>query len=762
MTRLAERTAVRIAIFAVLALVVVWPMLGHPGAFNEFRDAEVLSLHEQAAVATVRGYGQIPLWDPWYCGGIYGLGEAQSRFASPQFLLSLLFGVERAQPIVVWLLTVLGMEGTYRWLHLRVTDATAALRIAPLFALCGQFAVAWFRGWINFYGFELVPFVLYGITVAARGRTHGIAVAAIAFAVILGFGGTFAAPLIAIAAAVESVRVLLETPPARRLRAIGMLFAVASFMLTLAAVRLLPLAEVLAAQPRIMAGTPGHAPSMILYFLVKSINAHAGDLEEPGAFYVGAGFLALLALGGSERKSLRTLFIVVLFLWLSAGYARRPALFALLRQLPVFSALRYPERFLWLGILFACEPAAHALAKVPRLGEGKRWRNGAHIVLSFAVLFSLGTQIKSYWEVDANRDLGVLAPAAAPGEFRQSRGNRWLAGHYQGLGLGSLSCWETHPVTMSPNLRGDLAAEEYVADPAVGSARRVSWSPNKLVVQATMTGPGRLLVNQNWHPGWRASVGSVVAADGQLAVDLPAGTHDVTLRFRPRTALAGAGVTLVSLCALILLGVGRVPFRRGAYLRTAALVLAPWAAFGAFIGTWDEPRFPPPPHKNANDTPAIAAPPEDSTPIGAQFDIPIVLDAAKVDAPRDGYRNVDIDLYFRRTGAIPHPTGMFVHLARTPGQEPIPAPELGKDAKRDFWNGDHQVVGGSFYIADAPQDTEIHDALGVHLKNAARGHYDVWVSFGHVSGKKGRAGVIEKGSAEVNDNQVNVGSFVVK
>src|SRR3954467_1235524 len=101
MTRFAERTAVRIAIFAVLALVVVWPMLGHPGAFNEFRDAEVLSLHEQAAVATVRSYGQIPLWDPWYCGGIYGLGEAQSRFASPPFLFSLLFGAERAQPLVI-------------------------------------------------------------------------------------------------------------------------------------------------------------------------------------------------------------------------------------------------------------------------------------------------------------------------------------------------------------------------------------------------------------------------------------------------------------------------------------------------------------------------------------------------------------------------------------------------------------------------------------------------------------------------------------
>src|SRR4051812_17265322 len=120
MGRLAERTAVRMAIFAVLALVVVWPMLGQAASLNEFRDAQVLALHEQAAVAAIRDYHQIPLWDPWYCGGLYGLGAPQSRFAAPPFLLSVLFGVDRAQPIVVWLFVILGMEGTFRWLRLRV------------------------------------------------------------------------------------------------------------------------------------------------------------------------------------------------------------------------------------------------------------------------------------------------------------------------------------------------------------------------------------------------------------------------------------------------------------------------------------------------------------------------------------------------------------------------------------------------------------------------------------------------------------------
>ncbi len=764
MGRLAERTAVRIAIFAVIATALVWTLLPTAASLNEFRDAQVLTLHERAAIDSVSRFGQVPLWDPYYCGGLYGLGAPQSRFAAPPFLLSLLFGAERAELLVVFLFSILGMEGAYRWLRLRVSDATAALRVAPIFALSGHFAVAYFRGWVNFFGFELLPWILLGITLAARGRTRGIAISAVAFAVMMGFGGTFAAPLIAVASAVEAIRALTEQPPHRRFRAFVMVGATASFMIATAAFRILPIAETLAAQPRIMAGTPGHAPKMLLYFLVKTLEVKGSDIEDPGSFFVGAAFLALVALGGSDRKSIRPLVIVVLFLWLAAGYARKPALFALLRQLPVFSALRYPERFLWIAILYACEPASNALARLPRLGDGKRWRAGANIVLTLAVLGTVGSQILTFADVGRARELGTVSVDRVK-EFRQARGNRWLVAHYDGLGVGSLSCWEAHPVIMSPKLRGDLAAEEYIDDPMTGTARRVSWSPNKLVIHASMERPGRLLVNQNWHPGWRSSVGTVVSVDGLLAVDLPPGDHEVTLSFRPMSAITGVTTSLVALVSMVLLGVGmrrgRVPFRAKTIPRTFALVIAPWAVFGAFIATWSEPRYPPAPQRNANGTPALYAQVSpDATPIKAQFDIPIVVDAVHFEGP-DPLKIISIDLYFRRTGALPRTTGMFVHVVRREGEEPIPTPEKGKEKDKplDFFNADHQVVGGSFYLSDAPENIIVHDAFGVFVGKAARGQYDVWLGFGHVSGRRGRADIVEKGNAEVNDRRIKIGSF---
>lgn len=768
LSRIADRTAVRVAVFALIATVLVWGMLPYAGFTNEFRDAQVMTLYERTAVDTVRRFGELPLWNPWYCGGLDGLGAPQSRFASPTFLLSLLFGAERAEPILIFLFAIVGMEGTFRWIRLRVNDASAALRVAPLFALSGHFAVAYFRGWTSFFGFELVPLILFGITAAARGVRGGIAVAAIAFGVMLGFGGTFAAPLVAVAATVEAVRAIAETPPSRRLVAILTLAAVASFMAAVAAVRLLPIAETLIASPRLMAGTPGHAPKSLLFFLVKTLEARGGDVQDPGMFFVGVGFLALVALGGSDRRSAAPLLIVIMFLWLAAGYARKPPLFALLRELPIFSALRYPERFLWLAILYACEPAARALARVPLLGEGRRWRVGTTVLLTGACLASLTQQLLIFADVGKARDLSVVATLGDrdANSFHQARGNRWLAAHWEGVGAGSLSCWETHPVIMSPKLRGDLAREEYFADPSLGTVERVSWSPNVIVLKVAAKTATRLFINQNWHPGWRASRGVVTSDEGLLAVDVPAGSYELRLSFAPRSALAGAAVSAVALLALLILGT-RAPasFRRGKIMKTSLLVAAPWVVLGAFAATDREPRFPPPPQRNANGTPALVsevAP--DAIKLSAQFDIPIVVDAIRFESPNVN-QNIKLDLWLRRTGPIPRTTGMFVRVIRRDPDTGEPMDEALRDRdkdKRDTFGADHQVVGGSFYLSDAPENILIHDAFGLQVGKGARGQYDVWLGFGHVSGRRGFAKLASHPDLAVHDDLVRVASFFLR
>lgn len=760
-SRLARHVTLRLAFFCVLAAVLVWPILSQAAWLNEFRDVHYLLLYERSAIDTIRRYGELPLWNPYYCGGFDAVAAPQTRFVSPTLLLGLLFGAERAEILTVFFFAIVGMEGMYRWLRLRVTEPLAALVVAPVFALSGQYAVAYHRGWIQFMGFELVPWILLGVTLAARRRPSGIAIASIAFATMLGFAGFFAAPLVALAAIFEAVRALAEEPRSARPRSMAMLLATASFMATVAMLRLWPVAETLMSAPRIMAGTPGHETKALLAALVGVLSVKDGNTDVMGSFYVGAGFLALVALGTHHRSAFSGIVIAMLCGWLATGYATRISSFGMLRELPIFAAIRYPERFLWLAILFASGPVAGALARVPYIGESRSWRVATVLVLAAGVAWTIGGEIAAFHRVALARTMGVVTEDRVA-DFHQSRGNRWLSVHLESQNIGSLSCYETHRLAESTLLRGDLPAEEYLAPDAAGagSVKRLAWSPRKISLAVDVSRPARVLVNQNWAPGWHASVGRVVSHQGLLAIDMPAGAHEVALTFLPWSTLGGATVTAVSLLALVWIGLrsrrrGEV-FSRRQRVGTTLLVVLPWLVCGAAYASSPDDRWPPAPMTNPNGSPAIARDGDGhvATPIGAAFSLPLRVEEGRVTGP-DAHQNLLVEVYFRRLALIPKATAMFVHVERR--KEEAEAP---KD-REEFYNVDHQVVGGSFYLSDAPQGALVRDAFGVHIDKAASGTWDVWVAFGHVSGRKGRSLVTAPGAATVSDHRVRIGTFVV-
>ncbi|MEO7111714.1 MAG: hypothetical protein ABI183_14835, partial [Polyangiaceae bacterium] len=103
------RPIARQAYFVVLAIATVWPLLASAASLNSYRDAHPLIQYEEAARTSVVSFHQFPLWDPYYCGGIDGLGTPQSRFVSPTFLLTLIFGTLRAESLVAFFMFWLGL-----------------------------------------------------------------------------------------------------------------------------------------------------------------------------------------------------------------------------------------------------------------------------------------------------------------------------------------------------------------------------------------------------------------------------------------------------------------------------------------------------------------------------------------------------------------------------------------------------------------------------------------------------------------------------
>jgi len=746
--RLCDRRDARLALFALLALATCWPILEQAANFNEFRDAQVLFSYERDAVASVREYGELPLWDPSYCGGLYALGTPQSRFASPFFLLSLLFGAQRAAPLITFLLLMLGMEGMFRVARPHSPGAIGPLLVAPLLALQGMFAVSYFNGWVNFFGFELLPWVVVGVAAAGRGERRGVVITALSFATIVGFGGTYAGPLAALLACAEGLAALASA------RALRVRLVTSLKYLSLAALlsagaslfRLWPVYETLTTSHRIMAGTPGHTLSNLGAALTLPAEVMRGNVSFHGAYFFPCLLIVFAPFALARRRGALWLGLAALSLWAATGYGLGDSPFTWLRQLPLFHMIRYPERFLFVFALYAAAASALGLEILLHRFRGRAW--ASVVVLVALGLGGLGVraEVRNFRHVTEGMWLAP-PPIAESRPFRQARGNRWALGYFGPLSRGSLSCWEAYPVPESPLLRADLPAEEYFADPAVGSVRRLSWSPNRLLLDVEARVAGRLRINQNYHVGWRTDVGEVVNDAGLLTVDVPAGHRQIALRFLPRSAVGGGLAALVAL--LVMLGL----WRRGAPRRLARrryvdalLVSAPLLVALGVRALMPQPAPSPAPVTNADGSLALLERvPDDATPVGARFAEPVELEAVTLPAGVDDVGNARLQLFFRIHGQVSRDVGIFVHFDG-----------------RGRVAGDHQTVAASYYFADLPEGTLVRDAFSVNLRDLGRGPVSVHMGLWRVGGDGTRVPVVDAGRAELRDDSLELGSFDVR
>jgi hypothetical protein len=752
----AASPVVRIAYFSVIALATMWAVLSRANLINVYQDSHQHTLFEDAARLSITKFHQLPLWDPYYCGGIAGLGTPSARFASPTFILTLLFGSLRGAALTGLVMTVVGLEGTYRYARSRGAGSLGAMTAAPVFALSGVFAHATFVAWTNFFGFELVPWSLLGIRLALGGSRRGIVLATLSIAWMVGFGGTYTAPLTLLAAAFEVATLLAhQARRSGRLARLSQTAWMAIVVVLLAAgasmIRLWPVAENLQASPRILGGTPGTAPAWVWRHLF-------GEASHPWAkadFLIGLPVLPLVLFGVFRRRAIAPAIAIALWIWFAMGYDVRASIFAVLRTVPPYTMLRAPERFLVFVALGAATIAALGIRKLEAMARRKGERLLVVAFAFHALLLADTALLVHLGEIRADARKMDPPVASVNRDFRQTRGNRWIADYYPLMSRGSLTCFDDYDVAQTSALRSDLPHEEYLKDADAGTVERVAWTPNRIDLRVTLTRPARVYVNQNWHPGWRTSEGTVVAEDGLLAVDLPAGSHALTLRFRPRSAVAGMWTTFL---ALVVVGFLAWRSRTGDLVTpgrerwlTLTLAAAPLLVVPLSLSRMHEPKRPPPPLLTPSGEPMVVdAPPEDATPLGAHLESGIVLQAAHLDLvpAEEGHGQLAVvELDWRFEEPIPPGLGVFIQL------------EQGKN----HFATDHVLLSGILLPEAAPLNTTLRDiaepiAIPQSKSNVT---WSVYVGFWRARRDMSRLRVIEMGQAKVSKGRVLAGTLDV-
>ena len=462
------RTSVRLTVFAVISLVALWPLLSTADSLNDFRDSQYFTLFEEAARLSVAKYHQLPLWNPYYCGGTYLLGTPSARFVSPTFLATLAFGVIRADAVIAFAMSIVGMEGVWRYARSRGAPGHGAMLAAPAFALSGLFAHNPLLGWTNFYAFELVPWAALGLRLALSGSVRGAVIAALALTWMIGHGGTYPAPMMILVGIIELASWLAWRRRWRQPRAVaaalGMTFLAGVLAAGGSLVRLWPVAQVLTSGPRLLGTTEGHGLLEL------------GRMLYNGEFLVGAVALPVVLVGVLRPRAWSMLAAAMLLCWLAMGYAAHPSAFALLRKIPPYTMLRSPERFLALFALYYATLAAVGTRALEAWVKRRRWSGWPALAASALLAINLVPLTVDQHLRLAERKL-MAPPTAIESDFRQARGNRWLAAFYPSIDRGTLSCFDDYDIPQSAALRGDLKSEESLKDPRAGTLTRVAWSP---------------------------------------------------------------------------------------------------------------------------------------------------------------------------------------------------------------------------------------------------------------------------------------------
>jgi hypothetical protein len=292
---------------------------------------------------------------------------------------------------------------------------------------------------------------------------------------------------------------------------------------------------------------------------------------------------------------------------------------------------------------------------------------------------------------------------------------------------------------MSPLLQSDLPKEQYLVEANAGRVTRTYWSPNRLEFELDLARPALLRVNQNWHPGWKSNLGEVRSHEGLLTVTLPKGSYKLWLRFLPRSALFGFAISLIALAALVALIVNR---KRLAWI--ASLIVAPLLFSASFI-FYTEPLPEAPEPRNADGTRiAIDALPENARRLRVEFDLPVVLEGVEIPRKTDHAGVSHFALYFRVQGPVPRTLGVSVHLASN---------------KRRNRNADHQVIGGTFYLSEAPRGVLLRDAFSRYLQSKPDERWKIYLSLWHASGDRKRVPIRSAKGVQIEKNRVLVGSF---
>ena len=535
------------------ALVASYPLFGHWQDRTAAGDWDFALGLQWAAYRALGHFHQLPLWNPWKCGGMPLLANPQAHFLTPWFALTLLFGPFTGMHLEIPVHIAIMWAGGYVLARVAKISPLGALGTATAYGSSSWFYLKIAIGHLMAVGFCYLPWALAFAWLAADNGTVKYALgAAIAIALIFLEGGPYPVAFGVLALGIVQVVSAIQR---RSLRPLTVAALTVAFGLGFAAVKLVPAAIVAMQHPRPTLETQVNTAEVLRIALFSTTqNVFSGSPNGWGSWEADAyiGLFALPALLGlvAWRRAMPWICLGAVMFWLARGDAGTLRLWPILHSMPIFSSLRLPSRFLMIFVLAVAVLAGFGF---DFLGEefGTAGKLAATAMLALA---SLNSMLVGPPALAAILNAPIQPGAAAPA-FSQISGRRDNSQIVPALeNRGVVRCYEytDWPTAVRASDEPGYRGEYYFLGP--GSVRLARWTPNALSYAVDAPAPTVLVINQNYDPSWqlRSGNGEAVSHGGLLAVKLPSGRQEITLRYVSLPVIIGAVITAMTIFAAIL------------------------------------------------------------------------------------------------------------------------------------------------------------------------------------------------------------------
>lgn len=522
-------------------------------------DGPVFHKMLEAARVTVTRYHELPLWNPYECGGLPLWDNPQSPVAAP--LTWLMFIVGTTNMMAWWYVLHSALGFACMWLFARrdlALSRHAAFVASAAWAFAGFHQQHYSGGHLAFVSFLYFPLGLLLWRRAAADARAAVGLGAL-LAWMIFEGGVYPLPHLAVVLGIETLMRLRRRNVLAIARAGAIVVLVA---LTLGAVRLLPVVDQLRTHTRpIGAETDAlRWDTFKAMFLARTherfVAGQAYVWPEYGS-YLGPIVLALAVLGvllaGAEHLWL--LVLLVVFGLLMLGHAGKYAPWTFLKgHVFPFKEMRVPSRFRLEVTLFVAVYAAIAVDKISGRLRALRVRHDVIDATRTTIVAIALLGVGDIVSVGAGMYEGAFTNA--PEQTVTPSPNLYLASETLPIidqprqNLGRLACWEEWGFGAgAPLWLGDVPQARAASPEA--TVTNVHRTPNTFVFDVVTAVPARVLLNTAYEKPWRSTVGTLGEENHQLVLDVGAGSHHVRVRYRPRLLIPGAVLTGGSLLGIV-------------------------------------------------------------------------------------------------------------------------------------------------------------------------------------------------------------------